>query len=392
MQRTNRKASFYFVVAAIGLATAWYFNTIAILRGEDFFGSWFGNDADYVLACDLLLTAFAAVPFMIIESKRIGMKYVGWFIAAGLISAIAFVFPFWLAMRELHLSKERLASKPVKSEIAVHSVKQGRELAGGTLEFFELEGRRVDVWLPLHHDELSPLLVAHDGASFLRDTAETWNHQNWGIPEAIAAERIVTPDGRLPIVVGVYRTDDSLRLNELAPQDVLEPRPELLNQIDPIQRPANLTFLGNQYQDFLSLVLVPELARRYGLKLTPGRTALMGSSLGGLATIYGVAKHPEVFGVGLALSSHWPLGGQQMVDSLLEMLPAKGSVRIYTDAGTKDIDEDYYPWHFAAAKKFQEMGWQRDVDFRTELWPGTGHKESWWAQRVEHPINWWLNS
>ena len=81
-----------------------------------------------------------------------------------------------------------------------------------------------------------------------------------------------------------------------------------------------------------------------------------------------------------------------MVDLLLEMLPARGAVKIYTDAGTQDIDAEYYPWHFAAAKKFEAMGWQRDVDFRTELWPGTGHKEQWWAQRVEHPINWWLNS
>ncbi len=102
----NPRATFFLIVAAVGLVTAWYFNTIAILRGEDFFGSWFGNNADMVLALDLLLTAFAAVPFMIIESKRIGMRHIGWFIAAGFISAIAFVFPFWLAMRELHLAKE----------------------------------------------------------------------------------------------------------------------------------------------------------------------------------------------------------------------------------------------------------------------------------------------
>ena len=229
-----------------------------------------------VLALDLLLTAFAAVPFMVIESRRIGMKNIGWYIAAGFISAIAFVFPFWLAMRELHLAKEKSTAKSVKSGIAVHSVKQGRELAGGTLEYFELEGRRIDVWVPANHVELTPLLVAHDGASFLRDISETWNHQNWGIPEAFAAGRVVTPDGRLPIVVGVYRTDDSLRLNELAPEDVLKPHPEMLNQIDPILRPSKPEYMGNAYQDFLSLTLVPEIARRYGLKLTPSRTALNG--------------------------------------------------------------------------------------------------------------------
>lgn len=385
------RATFYFIVAGIGLSTAWYFNTIAILRGQDFLKYWFGTEADLVLACDLLLTAFAAVPFMVIESKRIGMRRVGWFIAFGFISAIAFVFPFWLAMREIHLAKKEKTANSVKSGIAVHSVKQGRELAGGTLESFEFESRRIDVWVPAQHDELSPLLVAHDGASFLKDTSETWNHQNWGIPEAIASGRIVTPDGRLPIIVGVYRVDDSLRLNELAPEDVLVAHPEMLNLVDTAVRPANPEYRGNDYQDFLSLRLVPELARRYQLRLTPTRTALMGSSLGGLATIYGVARHPEVFGVGLALSTHWPLGGQQMVESLLNQLPKPKTVRIYSDAGTKDIDEQYRQWHFAAAEKFEAMGWQRDIDFKAELWPGTGHKEQWWAQRVEHPINWWLN-
>jgi hypothetical protein len=25
------------------------------------------------------------------------------------------------------------------------------------------------------------------------------------------------------------------------------------------------------------------------------------------------------------------------------------------------------------------------------IYPMTGHNEDWWAGRVEHPINWWLN-
>lgn len=277
---------------------------------------------------------------------------------------------------------------------AVNTVGSTREQAGGRLEKFEFEGRRIDVWLPAQHDALTPLLVAHDGGNFLLDVSETWNNQNWGIPEAIASGRIVAGEkvgGRLPIFVGVYRVDDSLRLNELAPEDVMKPNPEMLNAIDPILRPTSPEYRGNDYQDMLALRLVPELARRYGLELAVSRTALMGASLAGLGTIYGVARHPEVFGVGLALSTHWPLGGQKMIDLLCGSLPAPGKVRIYSDCGDIGLDSAYPEWHFAFVEKMQKLGYLRDKTFRAEMWPGTGHKESWWAMRVEHPINWWLN-
>jgi enterochelin esterase-like enzyme len=394
MKQTNRntRAIFYFSVAAVGLITAWYFNTIAILRGLDFFGSWFGNEADLVLTFDLLLTAFAAVPFMIFEAKKQGMKNVGLYIAAGFISAIAFVFPFFLGMRELHLKKTNGATaKSTPSGIAVHSVANAnRELAGGTLENFIFEGRRIDVWVPAKYDKETPLLVAHDGGNFLLDVGETWNHQNWGIPEAIATGRIVASDGKLPIVVGVYRVDDSQRMAELAPEDILKTRPHMLDNIGAIKKPNKLDYKGNEYQDMLALRLVPELAKRYGLKLDPSRTAQMGSSLGGLAVLYGVSRNPQVFGTALGLSTAWLLGTQELIDLTVESLP-KG-VRVYSDVGTEELDASYSSWHYNFVAAMDKAGWQRDKNYKAEIYPGTGHKESWWSQRVEHPINWWLNS
>jgi enterochelin esterase-like enzyme len=386
----NKKALFYFAVAGVGLITAWYFNTIAILRGEDFFGSWFGNNADWVLALDLLLTAFAAVPFMIYESRRIGMKRVYLYIAAGFISAIAFVFPFFLAMRELHLSKKAKSNFVTDDKKTFHAVVSDRELAGGRLEDFVFEGRRIDVWVPKDVYPDTPLLVAHDGANFLLDISQTWNHQNWGIPEAIAAGRIVAKDGKLPIIVGVYRVDDEQRMAELAPEDILKPRSYLLDNIGAIRKPSELIYAANEYQDMLALRLVPELAKRYKLKLDPKRTAQIGSSLGGLAVIYGVSRNPQVFGTALGLSTAWLLGQQELIDLLVAGLPE--NVRIYSDVGTEELDASYYTWHYNFVEAMDKAGWKRDLEYKAELYPGTGHKESWWAARVEHPINWWLNS
>ncbi len=395
MKRINRnhKATFFFVVAFVGLTTAWYFNTVAILKAQDYFGSWFGSEVDLVLSLDLLVTAFAAVPFMFIESKRIGMKHVVWYALSSFITAIAFVFPFWLAMRELHLSKlERSETGTKRSSSRVHDVPLAKGSSKGSIETFEFEGRRIDVWVPEFVDELTPLVIAHDGGNFLMDISETWNGQNWGIPEAMTSSRIVAVNGRLPIFVGVHRVDDSLRMNELVPEDILKAHPQLLNQVDPIHRPANLEYKGNEYQDLLALRLVPEIARRYSLTLAPSRTAQLGASLGGLATIYGVMRHPEVFGTALALSTSWPLGGQELIDILVKDLGKPGSVRIYSDCGTVELDASYFHWHFKFVEAMDKAGWVRDVSYRAELWPGTGHNETWWGQRVEHPINWWLNS
>jgi hypothetical protein len=86
------------------------------------------------------------------------------------------------------------------------------------------------------------------------------------------------------------------------------------------------------------------------------------------------------------------LGGQELIDIFVKDLGIPGSVRIYSDCGTVELDASYFHWHFKFVEAMDKAGWVRDVSYRAELWPGTGHNETWWGQRVEHPINWWLNS
>ena len=140
----------------------------------------------------------------------------------------------------------------------------------------------------------------------------------------------------------------------------------------------------------LALRLVPELAKRYGLKLDPSRTAQLGSSLGGLAVLYGVSRNPQVFGTALGLSTAWLLGTQELIDLTVESLPQ--GVRVYADVGTAELDASYSSWHYNFVEAMDKAGWQRDMNYKAEIYPGTGHKESWWSQRVETPINGWVSS
>ncbi|AXE53859.1 DUF2834 domain-containing protein [Aurantimicrobium sp. MWH-Uga1] len=98
----------YFMLSIVGLITAWIFNGIAVMNQEDYLGAWFGSAVDWVLSADLTIVAIAVVVFMITESRRIGMKRVWLYILLSGVTAMAFTFPLFMAMRERQLVKKSL--------------------------------------------------------------------------------------------------------------------------------------------------------------------------------------------------------------------------------------------------------------------------------------------
>ena len=105
---TNRhktNAIFFFIVAGIGLATAWYFNALAVMNAEDYIAGGFTSNVDWVYSLDLLIGGTASMAFIVIESRRLKMRFWWLYILASFITAFAFVFPLFLGMRELRLAK-----------------------------------------------------------------------------------------------------------------------------------------------------------------------------------------------------------------------------------------------------------------------------------------------
>lgn len=103
----SHKARFitYLTLAMAGLVTAMVFNGIAVMTGADYAGAWFGTAVDWVLSADLTVVALAAVVFMLSEGKRLGMRRVWLYIALSFVTAMAFTFPLFLAMRERQLAR-----------------------------------------------------------------------------------------------------------------------------------------------------------------------------------------------------------------------------------------------------------------------------------------------
>ena len=95
----------YLVLSIVGLITALIFNGIAVMNQEDYLGAWFGSAVDWVLSADLTIVAIAVVVFMITESRRIGMKRVWLYILLSGVTAMAFTFPLFMAMRERRLGE-----------------------------------------------------------------------------------------------------------------------------------------------------------------------------------------------------------------------------------------------------------------------------------------------
>ena len=95
----------YLVLSIIGLVTAWIFNGLAVMNNEDYMAAWFGTAVDWVLSADFTIVAIAVVVFMISEARRLKMKRVWLYILLSGVTAMAFTFPLFMAMRERQLAK-----------------------------------------------------------------------------------------------------------------------------------------------------------------------------------------------------------------------------------------------------------------------------------------------
>lgn len=95
----------YLGLSAVGLVTAWVFNGLAFSNGEDYGTAWTATAVDLVLTYDLGVVAIAGVIFMFAEAKRLGMKKVWILVLLSGVTAMAFVFPLFLALRERKLTR-----------------------------------------------------------------------------------------------------------------------------------------------------------------------------------------------------------------------------------------------------------------------------------------------
>lgn len=208
-----------------------------------------------------------------------------------------------------------------------------------------------------------PVLYMHDGQN-LFDAATASYGTEWNIDEV--ADRLVRQgDMEEVIVVGIDNTAD--RIAEYTPC------------CDPKHGGGKL----NAYADFVAKTVKPWVDKQYRTK--PGRqhTAVMGSSLGGLASIGIAQRYPQTFSMAGGISSSFWWNNQEEV----KHPPKKMPVRFYIDVGTVyDGQEDSQAFRQALLKK----GYREGRDLLFQLDDGGRHNEQSWAGRVHVALAWFF--
>ncbi|MEY4366830.1 MAG: hypothetical protein RLZ28_245 [Actinomycetota bacterium] len=254
------------------------------------------------------------------------------------------------------------------------------------------DGHRVDVLLPKQLRSKTPILFIHDGMNvFFSKYASSGD--TWQVRESIAAGRF-TGD---PIVVAVWgeggtKKYNSRRINEFLCDDVFASQPELWATLNPMLEPETHEPRGNYFVSLVADEILPAVLRQFNIEHDARRTAIAGCSVAGVASIYSLAKRPDVFGAALALSSHWKFGGQPLINALATMLAPHSNKIIWSDSGTEGLDEKSEPLNNYFGEQLGRVGFVAGKNLETPTFWGTGHHETVWARRFEYPVNMWLKS
>lgn len=252
--------------------------------------------------------------------------------------------------------------------------------------------RNVDVWLPEGYSPRKkyPVIYMQDG-QMLFDSTINWNHQEWGVDETLSrlvAMRKVRPC----IVVGIWNTPDRrveyypARAFDLLPEDVQAGlRKDIGDSTAAPRSDAYLRFMVEELKPFIDSV--------YATKKDRKNTFVMGSSMGGLISMYAICEYPGVFGGAACLSTHWPGSifrndpriAKGFTDYLAMRLPDPASHRFYFDYGTATLDAWYEPYQkevdqLLSARGYTARNW---VTLRFE---GAEHSERAWRKRLDGPM------
>jgi metallo-beta-lactamase class B len=177
--------------------------------------------------------------------------------------------------------------------------------------------RRIWICLPTDYQTATqkeyPVIYMHDGQNLFNDQLSFAGE--WGIDESMRDLQLAGDRGA--IIIGIDN-GGSERLNELSPW-------------------VNSNYgggLGEAYTDFIRNTLKPYVDANF--RTLPDRlnTAIVGSSMGGLISMYAAARYPETFGkAGIFSPAFW---FSDSLDTWLNGITIPSQIRTYFVAGTTE--------------------------------------------------------
>lgn len=264
-----------------------------------------------------------------------------------------------------------------------------------THENFEstfVAARNIEVWLPSGYDENESsyqVLYMHDGQNVF-DPTTSYNGNDWMVDEVLSE---LISKGEVPetIVVAMWNTGQT-RFPEYMPQKPAEIMNSESVKEQVIDNSGSPIF-SDEYLKFIVQEVKPFVDENYRTKPEREFTSIMGSSMGGLISLYAIIEYPDVFGAAGCLSTHWivPEIGEAFMDFVAENLPDPTTHKIYFDYGTKGLDSEYEPSQLKVDEMMASNGFMKNEHWVTKKFEGHDHKEQYWAMRVHEPLTFILN-
>jgi predicted alpha/beta superfamily hydrolase len=265
--------------------------------------------------------------------------------------------------------------------------------------------RPIKIWLPPDYENDSndagsrghPVLYVHDGQNAMED-AESWTGASWRLTGALTrlADHRLLDTEKLPLVVLLPSAEGDLlpgiRRRHLEYGDV-----------------NNL--FAQAHADFVAETVKTLVDNRFNTNPSPDHNFLIGSSMGGMASMHLLLRHPNKFGGAACLS---PAFGPAILDQASKSRDILKDKRIYLDIGgdindirvpTIDLLDHLTPEHWwnpgyfwldtqlqgqvAAMRQALE---RNGVKYCFREYPGGRHNERAWAQRIDKPLMYLFSS
>lgn len=232
----------------------------------------------------------------------------------------------------------------------------------------ELSGdrtRRAFLYLPDNYDDEPlrryPVLYMFDGHNVFFDSDATYG-KSWGMNSYMTQTR------KQMIIVAVECDHKGKnRLREYSP--VNSATPEL----------GSIRGRGKAYMDWLVNVLKPRIDAEFRTMPDRAHTAICGSSMGGLMSLYAVSEYNTVFSLAACLSPSLWVAPDKM-RKLVEKTQMDPDTCIYMDYGSEELRN-----HDASRAALADMSallFQKGVNVTFRVVPGGTHCEASWEKQI----------
>lgn len=227
--------------------------------------------------------------------------------------------------------------------------------------------RAAYIYLPVGYDGMRrfPVIYMFDGCNLFSDEDATYG-KSWGLADYL--DYTETP----LIVAGV---------------DCSHVGDERLSEYSPVNftyEGGKIRARGKKTMDWLVKQFKPFIDENYATKPDRTHTAIGGSSMGGLMTLYALAKYGKYFSRGAALSPSLGVCGGEIPPFIVNGSFKKDCV-LYTDYGSKEFSN-----HAVQKKAFAETAAAlitSGVHVTARVVRGGVHSEASWGKQIPYFMN-----